>query len=467
MTQNATLPKGWTCQSLKELVEKDSLFVDGDWVESKDQDPDGDVRLIQLADIGDGHYRNRSDRFLTYGKAVDLGCTFLEKGDLLIARMPDPLGRTCIFPGDPKKSVTVVDVCIIRTTNANHRWLMYIINSPQIRADIESLQSGSTRKRISRTNLGKIELPIPPLPEQERIVARIESLFTQLDAGMAGLKRVQAALKRYKASVLKAACEGRLVPQDPSDESAEEPLHQLGKLPLVGDYLQPLPKGWCWTNLPNIGELGRGKSKHRPRNATFLYGGPYPFVQTGDIRQANGKIVTYSQTYSEAGLKQSKLWKRGTLCITIAANIAETAILGFDACFPDSVVGYVAANSVETRFIQYFISTAKDNLERFAPATAQKNINLDILQKLLIPIPPLAEQRRIVAEVERRLSVVQELEQIVLANLQRAERLRQAILKRAFEGRLVEQGPIEECLEENEPERKARDMASFKQGSFF
>src|SRR6266568_6955653 len=100
------LPPGWALANLPDMLAQDGVFSDGDWVESKDQDPGGDVRLIQLADVGDGSYRNRSARFLTSSKAHELGCTFLQPGDVLIARMPDPLGRACLFPGDAKASVT-------------------------------------------------------------------------------------------------------------------------------------------------------------------------------------------------------------------------------------------------------------------------------------------------------------------------------------------------------------------------
>lgn len=316
------------------------------------------------------------------------------------------------------------------TTNS---FLLHYLN----RFDYQDYVTGTTRLKLNQSRMLKIPVVFPPLDEQERIVAKIEELFTQLDAGTASLRGVQARLKRYKASVLKAAVEGRLVPQDPSCEPAAELLRRLGKSPVAGDDLPELPDGWCWTHLHEIGELARGKSKYRPRNASFLYGGPYPFIQTGDIRQSQGTITTYSQTYSEAGLKQSRLWKKGTLCITIAANIAETGILQFDACFPDSVVGFVASEGIETRFVQYFINTAKGNLERFAPATAQKNINLNILQKLVVPLPPTKEQQRIVAEVEQRLSVAAEVEKAVEAALARAARLRQSILKRAFEGKLL------------------------------
>jgi type I restriction enzyme S subunit len=134
-----------------------------------------------------------------------------------------------------------------------------------------------------------------------------------------------------------------------------------------------LPRGWRLVNLPDIGELSRGKSKHRPRNESKLYGGPYPFIQTGDIRESGGTIRKHTQTYSEAGLSQSRLWPAGTLCITIAANIGETAILSYPACFPDSVVGFLHDGDPATvRFIELYLRTAKTELGRLAPATAQK-----------------------------------------------------------------------------------------------
>jgi hypothetical protein len=129
------LPKGWVETTLESLVSPAGLVTDGDWVESKDQDPDGDVRLIQLADIGDGEFRNKSARYLTTEKAMELGCTFLAIGDVLIARMPDPLGRACIFPGLYQPAVTVVDVLVFRsgTDLVPSEWVMRAINAPASR----------------------------------------------------------------------------------------------------------------------------------------------------------------------------------------------------------------------------------------------------------------------------------------------------------------------------------------------
>ncbi|MDB9453067.1 restriction endonuclease subunit S [Dolichospermum circinale CS-534/05] len=156
------------------------------------------------------------------------------------------------------------------------------------------------------------------------------------------------------------------------------------------------PLGWKQVKLEDLGEVNRGRSRYRPRYAEHLYGGKYPFIQTGDIKSSNGKITTYQQTYSEAGLAQSRLWPCGTMCITIAANIAETAILTFPACFPDSVVGFIADNSkCDVFFVEYMFHYLKARIQREATGSVQDNINLATLNRLYFPLPPLSEQKAI------------------------------------------------------------------------
>ncbi len=148
------------------------------------------------------------------------------------------------------------------------------------------------------------------------------------------------------------------------------------------------PYGWKKVKLSELGTLARGKSKHRPRNAPELLGGPYPLIQTGDVAAAGLYITECHNTYSELGLRQSRMWKAGTLCITIAANIAQTAIMTFDACFPDSVVGFVPVTYIGAVYMHYWFSFFRKILEEQAPQVAQKNINLQILSDLSVIVPP-------------------------------------------------------------------------------
>ncbi len=157
-----------------------------------------------------------------------------------------------------------------------------------------------------------------------------------------------------------------------------------------------LPQSWEMAKLGDLGEINRGRSRHRPRYAQHLYGGPYPFIQTGDVKASGGRITSYQQTYSEAGLAQSRLWPAKTMCITIAANIAETGVLSFPACFPDSMVGFIADDSkCDVYFVEYMFRYLKRRIQHEASGSVQDNINLATLDRLYFPLPPLAEQRAI------------------------------------------------------------------------
>lgn len=154
---------------------------------------------------------------------------------------------------------------------------------------------------------------------------------------------------------------------------------------------------WEAKGLDELGYVSRGRSRHRPRDAAHLYGGPHPFVQTGDVKHAGLYLTEYIQTYSEDGLAQSRMWPAGTLCITIAANIADTAILGFDACFPDSVIGFIPDDKkADARFIKYlFDALLQRKYKQFAQGAAQDNLSQAKLLSLKFPIPGISEQKQI------------------------------------------------------------------------
>jgi type I restriction enzyme S subunit len=184
-----------------------------------------------------------------------------------------------------------------------------------------------------------------------------------------------------------------------------------------------------------VADVARGKSKHRPRNDKKLFGGEYPFIQTGDVRNANKYIKTYSNTYSDFGLKQSKLWDRGTICMTIAANIGDVAILDMDSCFPDSVVGiYSDVNS--NNFIYYFLLTLKQQLESKATTTAQMNINLKVLQTLGVPLPPLKTQQKTVQYLDQLSQKTERLKEVQTQKMEHLKALKASLLDRAFRGEL-------------------------------
>ena len=153
---------------------------------------------------------------------------------------------------------------------------------------------------------------------------------------------------------------------------------------------------WEKKTLDQLGSISRGKSKHRPRNDPKLFCGQYPFIQTSDVKNANFYITEYSETYNEAGLAQSKLWDVGTLCITIAANIADTGILGIPACFPDSVMGFIPYDGVsDVRFVKYCFDMLQRDCKQISQGTAQDNLSWQKLSTIEFPAPPFEIQHRI------------------------------------------------------------------------
>jgi type I restriction enzyme, S subunit len=347
--------------------------------------------------------------------------------------------------------------------------------------DLASLSDGSNVPQINHGDIVPLELPMPPFAEQRRIVAKIEALQERSRRAREALSEVGLLLEQFRQSVLAAAFRGDLTADwrtaRPNVEPARELLQriraerrrrweqaELAKYEAKGQkppknwqdkYKEPepvddsdlpeLPEGWCWTRLPELGYMNRGKSRHRPRNASHLYGGPYPFVQTGDIAQSRGRIVSHKQTYSEAGLAQSKLWPEGTVCITIAANIASSAVLSYPTCFPDSVVGLIPDESLcSPDFVEFFIRTAKGDLERFAPSTAQKNINLETLMEVAVPLPPLEESKEITQLLTKLIDGISHIDEAAASLIEQTDELDQSVLAQAFRGELVPQDPSDE-----------------------
>jgi len=285
------------------------------------------------------------------------------------------------------------------------RFLFHGIN--KYLAEIENRTAYTTVKHLSAKTIKAINFPLPPLEEQRRIVAILDEAFEGLARARAHAEaNLRDAKELFNNSLLALYSEiDAVAPRKTLSEAATG--------------------------------FGRGRSRHRPRNAPFLYGGPYPFIQTGDVRQADGVLLDYTQTYSEQGLAQSKLWPEGTVCITIAANIAETAVLGFDACFPDSVIGMVPDPTVtSSSYVEYMLRYFAAELKAQGKGSAQDNINLGTFEQASFPFPEMEVQSRVV----ERLDEIGRQTALLTANYVKTladfDQLRQSILKKAFSGGL-------------------------------
>ena len=235
--------------------------------------------------------------------------------------------------------------------------------------NVEGIINGATRQKLTQSAMRKMKIPIRGMEEQLKIVEKLNKIIS---------------IKEKRKQELQYL-----------DECVNARFVEMFGDPVSNSY--GLPEA----TLPELGEFGRGVSKHRPRNDPQLLGGKYPLIQTGDIANADLFISAYTSTYSEMGLKQSKMWSKGTLCITIAANIAKTAILEFDACFPDSVVGFNANEKTNNIFIHYCFSFFQAILEAQAHESAQKNINVKILSELKIILPDKGKQDEFVEFIKQ------------------------------------------------------------------
>lgn len=401
----------WPTMTIPELVGADGVFSDGDWVESKDQDPHGEVRLIQLADIGEGRFRDRSSRSLTAGKAAELNCTYLEPGDVLIARMPDPLGRACMFPDIGQPAVTAVDVAIVRPRNerVDRRWLMHFINAPQFRAQVAALQRGTTRKRISRKNLATIALPVPPHDQQRRIAQAIEEHLSRLDAGVESLHRAQRNLTRVRAAVLKAAFEG--LPTAPLSARLREPLRN--------------------------GKSAKRSTDGRVRVLTLSA------VTDRDFSDYNTKMVDLDpDDLDDLWILPGDVFVERSNTPELVGSAALYRGGPRWAIFPDLLIRVRASDELDPRFLelclqspplrQYFRSKAK------GIAGSMPKIDQGVVAAAPIPDCPRDRQSEVVASIERHLSIIDSNEGTAERALKRSFALRRSILGAAFEGRLTQ-----------------------------
>jgi type I restriction enzyme S subunit len=446
-----SLPRGWVEVALEDLVSPAGVFSDGDWVESKDQDPSGDVRLVQLADIGEMSFLDKSARFLTSNKAEQMRCLYIQKNDLLISRLGDPLGKACLYPAKDEKAVTAVDVCVFRPGNewVDVKLVGFFLNSIFLRRLIDSNASGTTRKRITGKKLKSLPFRLPPLNEQKRIVSKIEEQFSDIDAGEAALRKAQKLLATYRQSILKGAINGELINSDPS----------FWQSYFLGDLITDIRYGTA------------KKCQHDPSKTPVLR---IPNVVSGKI-----DLTDLKHTKFEANEFEKLKLKKGDVLLVrsngSASLVGRSAVVSSEAegC---AYAGYLIRlrlkqDKLLPEFLHLFLHSpiTRSHIERQARSTSGvHNINSDEVKNLFLKLPSIDEQLAIIDKVEDTFSQIETLENWCRTELARSATLRQSILKAAFAGQLVPQDPADEpasiLLECIRAERTAQDVGQSKRG---
>ncbi|MFH1252430.1 MAG: restriction endonuclease subunit S [bacterium] len=338
------------------------------------------------------------------------------------------------------------------------KYFYYILQA----VDKTKIVTGSAQPQVTINNVKDLSIPLPPLPEQHRIVAKIEELFTRLDAGVKSLRKAKALLKQYRQSVLKAAVEGRLTEEwrtenagriEPASVLLEriqaERKQRLGKKykppnPIDTSNLPDLPEGWVWANIQSIGEVVTGTTPSKSK--LEYYGNDYPFYKPTDLN--SGYFVNNStDALSYIGIEKARLLPENTVLVTcIGATIGKTGLIRKEGASNQQINAILTEQCINSEYL-YFTAISpffQNQIISKASSTTLPILNKSKFEELPIMITSIEEQVVIVKEIERLFSIIDDSERIFDSEFKRSQSLRQSILKRAFEGKLVPQDPNDE-----------------------
>ncbi len=339
----------------------------------------------------------------------------LQPGDILFSHINSAVhvGKTALFASS-EPIYHGVNLLLLRPKDViTSAYLDYVLKYLFQRGYWRGVCKQSVNQAsVNQKDISQVQISYPhSLPEQKRIVAILDEAFAGIASAVANTEKNLANARELFDSYLNAV------------------FTQKGE-------------GWEEKRIVEVSrEFGRGKSKHRPRNEPRLYNGPYPFIQTGDISNADHWLTDYTQTYSEVGLAQSQLWPKGTICIAIVgATVGETAILNFEACFPDSVIGIVVNEEVaDNEYVEFLLQSFKALLKEKGKGTARDNINLGTFENQRFPFPTLKRQKDIVSTLNALCEETHRLEAIYQQKLPSLAALKQSLLHKAFSGELTSQ----------------------------
>jgi len=468
------LPRGWVWTRLGEICEE----VEKTYPKIN---PNDEFLYLDIASIDNQQQKIIQPKRYRGKDAPSRARQVVHSGDILFSTVRTYLKNIAMVNEAYDGQIASTGFCVIRASNGvNNRFIFSLTQTDEFLNPLTQLQRGTSYPAVRDSDVLAQFVPLPPLREQQRIVAKIEELFTKLDAGVAALQKVKAQLKRYRQAVLKHAFEGKLTAAwreahkgelEPASVLLERIRAERAKTATVGAHscapstrasrakaprpytvdtssLPRLPDGWVWTKLEEIGKIAAGGTPSTKNADNF--GGEIPWLTPADLSDFKGKYIERGKrNLTQKGLAGSSavLLPAGTVLFSSRAPIGYVAIASNSISTNQGFKNLIPFDGVFNEFVFYYLKSSKELAESYASGTTFLEISATKFAQLPIPLPPLAEQHKIVEEIERRFSIADEVEKVVEQSLKQAERLRQSILKRAFEGKLVPQDPNDEPAE--------------------
>ena len=362
-------------------------------VDKHAKDDEQPVRLCNYVDV----YKNDRIRsgmaFMRATATTDEIERFrLQSGDVLITKDSEAwndIGVPALVEDTQDDTVSGYHLALLRPfpERVDSGYLFRALQSPAVAYQFHVEANGVTRYGLSHSAIRSVWLPLPPLSEQAAIVRFLDHADRRIRRYLRAQQQLITLLEEQKQAIIHQAVTRGLDPNVRLKSSGVE-------------WLGDVPAHWEVKRVKQAAQVLRGKFTHRPRNDPSLYDGPYPFIQTGEVARAERAITSYRQTLNERGLAASRLFPAGTLVMTIAANIGDVAVLDFEACFPDSVVGFVPRGDIERDFLYYVFRAMRPELLREAPVNTQGNLNVDRIGSRGIAVAPAHEQRLIARQIE-------------------------------------------------------------------
>lgn len=408
----SNMKQDWEKSALKDAC---LFFTDGNWIESKDQSTDG-IRLVQTGNIGFGFYKDKKDnaRFISEETFNRLKCTEILPNDLLVSRLPDPVGKSCIIPDINSKMITGVDCTIIRTKdNLKSEFLLYYQMSNQYLSDVKSRVTGTTRSRISRKNLGLIEIPLPPLPEQQRIVAVLDKIF--------------AAIAKAKAN-------------------AEQNLENARKL--FESYLQGVfeDKGEDWEE-KKLGKIAKVIGGYSFKSKDFEKQGKFQVIRMGNVRPGiirEKESPVFISNMEDKVLERALLLSNDVIITQTGTknkrDYGFTVIIDKDNYLLNQRISSIRfSNNYLPKFFLYFSWTNHFKDQYFANETGtvgQGNVGIKAITDAIVPFLSISEQQIIIKKLDSLSAETKKLEAIYQKKMEDLEELKKIVLQKAFNGEL-------------------------------